>query len=156
MAATSDPAILIFVDGSSRGNPGPAGVGVAVFRSGEKEACAEISKYIGITTNNVAEYEAVIHALKWMIESGTQSACVKLDSELVYRQLTGKYRIKRPHIKLLMKRLSQLRSQVDDVTFAIIPREENKSANRLAQRASKRPAPKQQRFEQPPLAQGGK
>ncbi len=153
MAATSDPAVSIFVDGSSRGNPGPAGVGVAVFKAGEKEACAEISKYIGVTTNNVAEYEAVIHALKWMIESGTPSACVKLDSELVYRQLTGKYRIKKPHIRLLMKRLTQLRSQINDVTFTIIPREENRSANRLAQRASKKTAPKQQRFEQTRLPQ---
>jgi len=148
MPANNDPQICIFVDGSSRGNPGPAGVGLAVFEPGKVDASAEISKYIGITTNNVAEYEAVIHALKWMIDSGVQRATLKLDSELVYKQLMGTYRIKSSHIKLLMKRLVALKSQVENVTVILIPREENKAADRLAQKASKKVAVKRHKFKQ--------
>ncbi len=151
MPAKKGPATCIFVDGSSRGNPGPAGVGIAVFEQGMPETTAEISKYIGITTNNVAEYEAVIHAIKWMIDSGLRSATLKLDSELVYNQLMGKYRIKSSHIKLLMKRLSALQSHVDDVTYVLIPREENKLANNLAQKASKKVKVKHHKFKQLPL-----
>jgi ribonuclease HI len=151
MFANNDSLICIFVDGSSRGNPGPAGVGLAVFEPGKVDASTEISKYIGITTNNVAEYEAVIHALKWMIDSSVQRATLKLDSELVYKQLTGTYRIKSSHIKLLMKRLSTLRSQIENVTFILIPREENKVANRLAQKASKKVKVKHHKFKQLPL-----
>lgn len=151
MPENNGPQICIFVDGSSRGNPGPAGIGLAVFESGKSDASAEISKYIGITTNNVAEYEAVIHALKWMIDSGVRSANLKLDSELVYNQLMGKYRTKSSHIKLLMKRLSALRSQLENVTFILIPREENKAANRLAQKASRKVSVKHHKFRQLPL-----
>ncbi|MBE0433642.1 ribonuclease HI family protein [candidate division WOR-3 bacterium] len=151
MASPTRAQTCIFVDGSSRGNPGPAGIGVVVFDAGSEEVSAEISTYIGITTNNVAEYEAVIHALKWMKDSSVRCAVIKLDSELVYRQLTGKYRVKSPHIALLMKRLSVLRSEVGEVKFMLIPREENKLADRLAQKASKRVKPKRAHFRQLPL-----
>jgi ribonuclease HI len=151
MPANNDPEVCIFVDGSSRGNPGPSGVGLAVFEHGKSEPAAAISKYIGITTNNVAEYEAVIHALKWMIDTGVRCAILKLDSELVYNQLMGKYRTKSSHIKLLMKRLTALKSQVEKVTFILIPREENKSANGLAQKASNRIRVKRHKFKQLPL-----
>ena len=140
--------LRIFVDGSSRGNPGPAGVGVAVFEPDNTDATAEISKYIGITTNNVAEYEAVIHALRWMIHTGTKRAVLKLDSELVYKQIKGMYRVKSPHIALLMKRIKMLRTRIDDLTFTLVPRDENKLANRLAQRASKKIKAKHKTFKQ--------
>ncbi|UCG29778.1 MAG: ribonuclease HI family protein [candidate division WOR-3 bacterium] len=152
MAVQKEPRYCIYVDGSSRGNPGPAGVGVAVFEAEKEDPSTEISKYIGLTTNNVAEYEAVIHAIKWMTESGVRQATVKLDSELVYKQLTGKYRIKSPHIKLLIKRINTLKSQIDEVIFVLIPREENKRANRLAQKASKKIKVKHQKFKQLPLS----
>jgi ribonuclease HI len=132
-----EPQLLIYVDGSSRGNPGPSGVGIAAFMPGKEEPVTEISKYIGVTTNNVAEYEAVIHALKWMIQSDVKSAVLKLDSELVYKQMTGKYRVKSAHISLLIKRISRLRSQIEAVSLELIPRTENKLANRLAQKATK-------------------
>lgn len=140
--------LCIFVDGSSRGNPGPAGVGIAVFEPDHADATAEISKYIGRTTNNVAEYEAVIHALRWMIHTGAKRAVLKLDSELVYKQINGTYRVKSPHIAFLMKRIETLRARVDDVSFVLVPRDENKLANRLAQRASKKVKVKHKTFKQ--------
>lgn len=148
--SSSKKQFCIFVDGSSRGNPGPAGVGIAVYGPGEDEPTDEISKYIGITTNNVAEYEAVIHALRWMLHSGVKSAILKLDSELVYKQMMGTYRVKSPHIALLMKRITMLKSQLD-ISTILIPRDENNQANRLAQKASKRKKVKRQTFKQLPL-----
>lgn len=151
MAAHEKQHYTIYVDGSSRGNPGPAGIGVAAFETGKDEPIIEISKYIGLTTNNVAEYEAVIHGLKWMIDKDIERAVIKLDSELAYKQLTGTYRVKTAHIKLLMKRIMVLRSQVKEISFDLIPREKNKYANRLAQKASKKVKVKHQRFKQLPL-----
>lgn len=151
MAVQKKPQYSIFVDGSSRGNPGPAGVGVAAFIAGEDDPSVEISKYIGLTTNNVAEYEAVIHALKWMIDSGIRQAVIKLDSELAFKQLSGLYRVKSPHIRLLVKRVNALRSQIEGVSFELIPREKNKLANRLAQTASKKIKVKHQKFRQLPI-----
>lgn len=148
MDPTARADALIFVDGSSRGNPGPAGVGVVVFRAGSEEVSAEISRYIGVTTNNIAEYEAVIHALKWMKDSGVRRATINLDSELVYRQLTGQYRVRSPHLALLVKRLAALRTEAGEVRFVHIPRERNRRADRLAQQASKKAVPKRADFKQ--------
>ena len=147
MSGSRKPQYSIFTDGSSRGNPGPAGVGIAVFLPEVEEPLEEISKYIGITTNNVAEYEAVIHALKWMKQAKAESARIFLDSELVYKQITGKYRVKSPHIALLMKRIRMLESGID-IEITLVPRAENKIANRLAQKASKRTSSKKQNFKQ--------
>ena len=137
----------IFTDGSSRGNPGPSGVGIAVFLPDTEEPLEQISKYIGITTNNVAEYEAVIHALKWMKQTKARSARIILDSELVYKQIIGKYRVKSRHIALLLKRIRMLQSGLI-VELTLVPRTDNKVANRLAQKASKRSTIKKQDFKQ--------
>jgi ribonuclease HI len=150
MHHTEKPQFRIFVDGSSRGNPGPAGVGIAIFTPQQDETITQISKYIGITTNNVAEYEAVIHALRWMVQTGAKSAQLMLDSELVYKQLNGEYRVKSPHIRFLIKRIKTLKSDLD-LEFNLVPREENKLADRLAQKASKRVKVKHQKFKQLPL-----
>lgn len=139
MSSQSPNSLLIYIDGSSRGNPGPSGIGIAVFSSTEQtKPIQEISKYIGITTNNVAEYEAVIHALKWIITSNYKCATIKLDSELVYKQVAGKYKVRSPHIAIQLKRLKILKSKIKKLSFILIPRSENKLANRLAQRASKK------------------
>jgi len=137
------------VDGSSRGNPGPSGIGVVVFTSRKAEKpVKEISQYIGITTNNVAEYEAVIKALKWLIESNIKDVMIKLDSELVYKQITGKYKIRTPHIAVQVKRVNDLRNKLDNVCFTLIPRTENRAANRLAQKASKKIKITKRKFKQ--------
>ena len=147
MPGSKETQYSIYTDGSSRGNPGPAGVGIAVFVPDAEEPLEQISKYIGITTNNVAEYEAVIHALKWMKQAKAKRARIFLDSELVYKQLAGTYRVKSPHIALLLKRIRMLESGID-IKITLVPRAENKIANRLAQKASKRTSSKKQNFKQ--------
>ncbi len=127
-----------FVDGSSRGNPGPAAIGVAVFKDDDPQMpVCEISRSIGTTTNNVAEYEAVIAAVKWFIDHGIKAGMIRMDSELVYKQLLGQYRVRTLHLVSLRRRVRDLLQQAGEIRIALIPREENKIADRLAQRASK-------------------
>lgn len=146
------PAHLVYVDGSSRGNPGPSGIGIVIYaHPDDTKPLIEISKYIGITTNNIAEYEAVIHALKWLIDNKIGSATIKLDSELVYRQLAGDYKIRAQHIKYQTKRIAALKQELDHLLFVLIPRDENNQANRLAQRASKKQRQKRKKFVQETL-----
>ena len=143
---------VLYTDGSSRGNPGPAGIGVALFSADDlKQPIHEVSKYIGVTTNNVAEYEAVIHALKWIIIAKIKHATIKLDSELVYKQITGKYRTKIARTTIQLKRVQSLMERIKGLLFVLIPREQNKLANRLAQRASKKMKVKKQSFKQKQL-----
>lgn len=145
---------VLYVDGSSRGNPGPAGIGVAIFPADDQaKPIKEISKYIGVTTNNVAEYEAVIHALKWITIEKVERTTIKLDSQLIYNQIIGKYRVKAPHLAFLLKRTHNLKAQIKHLSFILVPRTENKSANRLAQKASKNVRYKRQKFEQKQLLQ---
>lgn len=137
----SQPAnsLLIYVDGSSRGNPGPSGIGIVVFASVEQtKPIQEISKYIGITTNNMAEYEAVISALKWIVKSNNKCATIKLDSELVYNQVIGKYKVRSPRMAVQLKRVKILKAKTKNLSFQLIPRSDNKSADHLAQKASKK------------------
>ena len=85
--------LTVFTDGGARGNPGPAGIGV-VFYDDNGENVGEISRYIGISTNNVAEYLAVIYALQEAVFMKVKNIILKLDSQLVERQLIGEYRVK--------------------------------------------------------------
>ncbi len=148
----SSRPLLIYVDGSSRGNPGPSGVGIAIFPSARRsKPLQEISKYIGITTNNVAEYEAVIQALKWLIQAKKKSAIIKLDSELVYKQITGEYKVRARHIGYQLKRITLLKKNIKDLSFSLIPRTENKCADRLAQKASKKVKISRKTFKQSKL-----
>ncbi|MGB9720817.1 MAG: ribonuclease HI family protein [bacterium] len=131
-------SVVVRIDGSSRGNPGPSGIGVVIYnRYNLEEPLAQISRYIGITTNNVAEYEALIHALKWLLNNQVFAAEIYLDSELVYRQLIGEYRIKTPHIHTLAQRVRHLLNQFQRIELKVVPRKENHLANKLAQRSSK-------------------
>ncbi len=132
-------SLVLYIDGSSRGNPGPSGIGVVIFSHDDQtNPIKEISKYIGITTNNVAEYEALIHALKWLTTSKAKFATIKLDSELVYKQIIGKYKVRSPHIAIQLKRVNNMKAKIKACSFVLIPRTENKLANRLAQRAAKK------------------
>jgi len=136
---TKSSSVVLYVDGSSRGNPGPAGIGIVIFNTHDQvNPLHEISKYIGMTTNNVAEYEAVIQALKWVVMNDVECATIKLDSELVYKQITKQYRAKLPHIIALLYRVQALKTQIGGVSIVLIPRTQNKLANRLARRASKK------------------
>lgn len=140
---------IIYIDGSSRGNPGPSGIGIAVFTGLDtSKPTVEISRYIGMTTNNVAEYEALIQALRWLLRKGEKTSTIKLDSELVYRQVIGQYRVRKAHIAHQMRRVQRLCEQLDKIEFILVPREENKHANRLAQKASKKIRVKKVAFKQ--------
>lgn len=135
------PEITINTDGGARGNPGPAAIGITA-KAGP-ETLFEISEYIGQQTNNSAEYLAVIHALRHLIEHQISAAnCTFiLDSELVVRQITGLYRVKEAHLQTLARQVHQLsqelkdRGQLANVSFRHVRREQNKRADQLVNQA---------------------
>ena len=129
--------LVINTDGGSRGNPGPSAVGVYISTKDKK--IAELSDYIGITTNNVAEYTAVIKALEYLINQNIQSTQIDfvLDSELVVKQIKGLYKIKQPHLQDLNFKIKNLikqlytNSQTKEINFNHVLREKNKVADLL-------------------------
>jgi ribonuclease HI len=131
-ALPADPGHLIVAcDGASRGNPGPAGIGVEITNE-DGEVLAEIARGIGETTNNVAEYTAVIEGLARAAELGAGSVTLRSDSQLLISQLTGRYRVKAPHLQPLHRRARSIAAGFDRVSFEHVPREENVEADRLA------------------------
>ncbi len=124
----------IYIDGASRGNPGPAGVGV-VFLDGAAQPVRTFSKYVGETTNNVAEYLALIYALQEALHAGYQSVTVKTDSELLARQVSGQYKVRDAHLKVLYDLARHLIDGFTHCTVNHIPRTQNAAADRLAGQA---------------------
>jgi ribonuclease H / adenosylcobalamin/alpha-ribazole phosphatase len=123
--------LIVACDGASRGNPGPAGIGVEITNEGG-EVLAEIAQGIGETTNNVAEYTAVIEGLARAAELGAKSVTLRSDSLLLINQLTGRYRVKAPHLQPLHRRSRSIAAGFDRVSFEHVPREQNVEADRLA------------------------
>ncbi len=125
----------MYADGGSRGNPGPAGIGVVIERDGK--AVGKYGERIGERTNNEAEYEAVIFALKKLKHLfGKQKTRdleveVKMDSELVARQLGGKYKIEEERLFPLFIKIWNLKMDFGHISFTEIPREKNREADRL-------------------------
>jgi len=135
--------ITIFTDGGARGNPGPAGSGAVIYDG--KKKIAEISEYLGIQTNNVAEYEALLLALKKTIElfgsPVSHPVLVKMDSELIVKQMRGEYKVKNPVLKEKHTRAKMLIAEsIPHITFTHIPREENAEADQCANDAMDRGA----------------
>lgn len=128
--------VIIYADGSSRGNPGPAAIGATV-KDEQGRLVARISQRIGITTNNQAEYRAIIAALEAAIRLGVNQVAMNLDSELVVRQIKGEYRVKNLALKSLHQRVEQLINQLDSCTINYIPRQQNTEADNLANMAFK-------------------
>jgi len=126
--------LYIYSDGGSRGNPGPAGVGV-VLTDDRGGKVAEIAKYIGISTNNVAEYLAVLYGLQEAICRKTKKVVLNVDSQLVARQLKGEYKVKDQNILKFFDLALNLFRGFDKVEIREIPREENKDADALANKA---------------------
>ena len=129
----------IHADGGARGNPGPAGAG-AVVRDGTGAVVARVSEYLGRRTNNYAEYEAVILALSKVHELAKgkladTAVMVKMDSELVVKQMQGAYKIKHPDMKAQAARLKELAAPFGLIQFAHVPREDNSDADALANQA---------------------
>jgi ribonuclease HI len=125
---------VVYVDGASRGNPGPAAAAaVAYLPSGEELTC--VARKLGSTTNNVAEYRAVIEGLRLARQLGAREVTIRLDSELVARQLSGEYRTRSPELLALAEEVSREARAFERCRFDHVPREENREADRLANRA---------------------
>lgn len=122
--------LTIFTDGGARGNPGPAGIG-AVILDERGKAVAEISKYIGETTNNQAEYKALIVGLTKAKELGASEAEVFLDSELVVKQLNREYRVKDKDLAPLFVSVYNISLGFKKIVFKHIRREKNALADKL-------------------------
>ena len=130
--------VVIHTDGASAGNPGPAAIG-ATIKSEQGRLITTISRGIGRTTNNQAEYRAIIAALEKAIELGAKHVDINLDSQLVVRQISGEYRVKNAALKPLCQQVKQLLSLLEGFTITHIPRQQNKEADNLASIALKRP-----------------
>lgn len=129
----SDSELSIYIDGAARGNPGPAGAG-ALLMDGSKMVKA-IHKYLGDTTNNVAEYSAAIFGLQEAVALGYKNVTLYMDSELVSQQLKGEYRVKDVNMKTLFEKVISLINSFDSVKIVKIDREKNKEADKLANKA---------------------
>lgn len=127
-------ALNIYVDGASRGNPGKAGIGIIAYDDRNK-VIRRFKQYLGRTTNNVAEYMALIYALQEGLISRNSSLTVYTDSELVIKQLEGKYRVKDELLKMLLKQVEHLKEGFEEVKIKHIDGKENKEADRLANQA---------------------
>ena len=126
-------AAVVNVDGGSRGNPGPAGYGVRIERA--DGTVLELKESLGIATNNVAEYNGLLAALRWALEHGVTRLHVRSDSELLVKQMKGEYRVKNQGLQPLYEEARRLIGQIGRVTFEHVRREFNKDADRLANEA---------------------
>ncbi|MBI2013752.1 MAG: ribonuclease HI family protein [Candidatus Colwellbacteria bacterium] len=136
--------IIIYTDGGARGNPGPASIGVVIEEENTDSQAPrmhkEYSEYIGIATNNVAEYKAVIFALKktkQLLGKKRENSEIELrtDSELIYKQMTGQYKIKDQNLQPLFIEVWNLKQDFPKVEFKHVRRELNKEADRLVNQA---------------------
>jgi ribonuclease HI len=128
------PKIELFCDGASRGNPGPAGAG-AVLKDASGEVIAELGKFLGETTNNVAEYQGLIIGLRKAKELGASEVAITADSELLVKQIQGSYRVKNPALKRLHREATGLLREFDRWTIRHVYREENSDADLMSNRA---------------------
>ncbi len=128
---------VLYTDGASRGNPGRAGVGAALYRVTDDglRRVEEVSRDIGITTNNVAEYQAVIDGLEVATRFHPDVLILRADSQLLIRQLEGRYRVKSPNLKPLFARVRELLDRFPEVRLEHVPRAENEVADALANAA---------------------
>lgn len=131
----SELRVLVEADGGSRGNPGPAGYGAVVREHPTGEILLERYGSLGVTTNNVAEYNGLIAGLKAAQELNATQVDVRMDSKLVIEQMSGRWQIKNPGLRPLAAEAATLVSRFAQVTFDWIPRERNKAADALANRA---------------------
>ena len=126
--------VIIHADGASRGNPGQAAIG-AVIKDEQGRLITSISRRIGRATNNQAEYRAVITALEEAVRLGSRQVDIRLDSELVVKQINGEYRVKKATLKPLYQQVKQLLGLLEGFTITHIPRQQNTEADNLANKA---------------------
>ncbi len=127
--------LLARTDGGSRGNPGPSGIGVVIEDAKTGEVLEEHAKFLGHTTNNQAEYQAVILALSRAVALGAHEMEIVADSELLIKQAKGEYRVKNPDLQLRFREMKGLEAQLKRVHYRHVRRELNKAADALANKA---------------------
>jgi ribonuclease HI len=127
--------LVVEADGGSRGNPGPAGYGAVVLDPDTEEVLAERAEGLGVTTNNVAEYQGLIAGLRAAIELGASEVDVRMDSKLVVEQMCGRWKVKHPAMKPLALEAGRLVGEIGVVRFEWIPRLRNSRADALANQA---------------------
>jgi ribonuclease HI len=134
LTAADPPRLVVHVDGGARGNPGPAAIGVVVSDT-DGEVLDELAEPIGVATNNVAEYRAVLRGLERAAALGAREVEIVNDSELVARQLTGAYKVKHPSMKPLYEQAISALHGFDRWQIRSVPRAENARADALVNAA---------------------
>ena len=124
--------LVIHTDGAARGNPGPAGAGAILVDADDGRVVAEIAEFLGRATNNVAEWTAVELALERALTEGATHVDLRMDSQLVARQIIGMYRVKHPDLQPIHRRVMAMLGRLDGYTVGHVPRERNKEADRLS------------------------
>ena len=130
--AVAPRRILIYTDGAARGNPGPAGLGAILREAETGQVLAELARFLGVRTNNYAEWTAVEDALAEALRLGATHVDLRMDSELVARQISGRYRVKHPDLKPIHASVMGMLAQLRGYTVGHVPRELNKDADRLS------------------------
>jgi len=130
-------SVIVYADGGSRGNPGPSAIGAVVFdpSTSPPTRLAAVSERIGVTTNNVAEYKALIAGLQAAQQFSPGTVHVRADSKLVIEQLAGRWKVKQPHLKPLHAQARALLDTFARVDLAHVPREQNTDADALVNAA---------------------
>lgn len=127
-------SINIFIDGASRGNPGPSGIGI-VFCDDQNNVVKKLFKFIGDATNNAAEYSALIYAMQEALMDRYDDVKIKSDSELLTKQLTGEYKVKNDNLKAYHGLFQHIARGFDKIEIISISRENNSVADKLANKA---------------------
>lgn len=122
--------LTVYCDGGSRGNPGPAAAAYVVYD--QRQIISKAAFFLGETTNNVAEYQAVVQAMDWLVKNKVKvPVTFILDSQLVARQLNGKYQVKALHLKPLFEKIKEMEKRLVGVNYRSVARESNVLADRL-------------------------
>ncbi len=129
-SSSSVSSLVIHVDGGARNNPGPAAYGYVICRADGAEVESR-GEFIGEATNNVAEYRGMIAAAKRVVELGARTATFRVDSELLERQVTGRYRVKAAHLRPLIIELMDALRRLPEWRVEHVPRELNRKADRM-------------------------
>ena len=131
--------LLIHTDGAARGNPGPAGAGAILRDARSGDTLAEIATFLGVRTNNYAEWTAVEEALGEALRLGATHVDLRMDSQLVARQISGRYRVKHPDLQPIHTRVMAMLGRLAGYSVGHVPRELNKDADRLSNVAIDQP-----------------
>ncbi len=132
------PSLVAYIDGGARGNPGPAGYGVFITQAGAGPAdppVAELYGFLGVATNNTAEYAALLALLEHAGALRPESLTIRSDSELLIKQMKGEYRVKDPKLRILHAEAKRLLTAFGRIVLEHVPRERNKDADALANKA---------------------